>query len=142
MEIIEQHIKPLSLVERVAAAVVGPVLGLLPPRKQLQITRQNNDAARIMSTSSRITNGVITLYTLASLVGNAMGIDINPTQGDTVTNVGIIVGIDTVLREVLYAGMRAFSIHQNHPDPGMSYTEVWGEPLISILYAGFVAEKD
>lgn len=140
MEIIKQHIKQLSLVERVAAAIAGPILGLLPPRKQLQITQQNNNAARIMSTSSRITNGVITIYTVASLVGNAMGIDLNPTQGNTVTNVGIIVGIDTVIREVLYAGMRAFSIHQNHPDPGMSYTEVWGEPLISMLYAGLAKE--
>ena len=130
-----------SLAGRIASALVGPVLGMLPPRWQLKVTNGNADAARIMSTSSRLTNGLYGIYAASSLICRMVGIDIDPTEGNHVTAVGVIIGVDTIVRESLYRSAYYLSMHQNHPDPGMTYTEVWGEPILSIVDAMVSKEK-
>ncbi|HLC72324.1 MAG TPA: hypothetical protein VJH37_01960 [Candidatus Nanoarchaeia archaeon] len=135
MGIVERSKAQLSLMEKITLALAGPVLGMLPPRWQLQVTRNNNDAARIMSTSSRLANATYAIYAAGSLIGRVIGMDMDPTEGNMLTAIGVVIGVDTIVREGLYLGAYMASMHHNHPKPGMSYTEVWGEPIISITAA-------
>lgn len=120
--------KELSLVGKIASVISGPVTGLLPPRWQMKLTKRNYDAACYMSTTSRIFNGLWSLYTATSLVSKIFGVDIDPSAMNLATNIGIGVFIDTALREIKYA----FSYGLNSPE-FMNYHEPWGEPILSSI---------
>lgn len=115
----------LSKLEKIACAVSGPVVGIFPPR--LQIQRLGYDGACVASSSSRVFNAAWSVYAAASLVAKVFGVDIDPTAHNLITYFGIPVGLDTILREFLYG------FHYVLNDPFSSYTEPWGEPLISII---------
>ena len=114
----------LSLGEKVTAIISGPARGLLPSRAQVSIW--GLEAAAYMSTSSRIFGGLYTLYTATSFLGKAFGVDIDPTPGDTASWIGILVGIDTVVREIGMLGVRYFSHTATGFDP-------FGEPVWQMI---------
>lgn len=115
-----------SFLEKAGAIAVGPILGLLPPRLQMKVAGDKYQGACFMSTSSRITNALISAYTLVSLGARLFGADIDPSTKDIVTNAGIWIGADTTLREGLYAARYTFN------NPFMNKNEPFGEPLWSI----------
>lgn len=117
----------LSFLEKAGAITLGPILGLLPPRLQMKLSGEKYQAASYMSTSSRITNGIISAYTLVSLGARLFGADIDPSTNNIITNAGIGFGADTTLRELFYGA----KYNWNHPF--MSRNEPWGEPLLSTL---------
>jgi hypothetical protein len=115
----------LSALGKVGCAVSGPVVGLLPPR--LQINAFGYDGASVASTSSRVFNGVWSAYAACSLVAKAFGVDIDPTTHDVITYVGIPVIADSLVREFLLGVRNYFTSPFNDP------YEPWGEPVISII---------
>jgi len=120
--------KQLSLTGKVVSIATGPILGMLPPRKQIQLAKGSREAACYMSSTSRIFNGVWTLYTIGSLSSRAFGADIDPSAGDILTLSGIAIGLDSLVREVMYAGTAYF-----HDGGSFSFHEPWGEPILSIV---------
>ncbi len=132
-----------SLIDKVIYSAVGPVLGLLPPPLQIKLAKGDLTGARIMSTSSRIINAAYAAYTLASLTSGLFGIDIDPTPNNMGTTIGVVAGVDTLMRETLYRTKRAFSIMCGDSlESRMSHTEVWGEPLVSAMYSLLGKSKD
>jgi hypothetical protein len=117
--------RPLSALEKFGCAVAGPVVGLLPPR--LQVNGLGYQGASIASTSSRVFNGVWSAYAAASLVAKVFGIDVDPTTHDLITYVGIPVALDSGVRELLLGVRNYFTSPFDDP------TEPWGEPVISII---------
>jgi hypothetical protein len=115
----------LSGLEKIACVAVGPVVGLFPPR--LQVNDLGYHGASIASTSSRIFNGVWSAYAVVSLVAKAFGVDIDPTTHDLITYFGIPIALDSGVREFLF-GVRSYLT-----SPFNDNTEPWGEPLISFI---------
>jgi len=120
---IEEEI-PLST--KISCTILGPFFGMLPPSVQERFFGYN--AARVLSTTSRVFNVAAGVYSIASIASKAFGVDIDPTSGQTLTWTGGILGIDSLIREGAYA-VRYVSNH-----PFMSYTDPWGEPITSIIY--------
>ena len=123
---------PLSLTKKIGSIIAGPVLGLLPPNVQENIT--SYDSARIMSTTSRIVNGAYGLYSLVSLGFKIAGADIDPTNSNTLTYVGLGVAADSIVREVICAGRCYFG-------PPSRATEPFGSALISITHHRLTKKK-
>ncbi len=122
--------KDLSIFEKILCIASGPITGMLPPRVQQNIgafTKNDYQAASLMSTTSRVVNALWSGYTAMSLVGKAFGVDIDPTPLDAATYVGIPIAIDTVVREVLCA----FAYGLNGGNSFMDYFGPWGEPFLS-----------
>jgi hypothetical protein len=123
----KEKLGELSFLEKAGAVTLGPVLGLLPPRLQMKLSGDKRTAASYMSTSSRITNAVVSAYTLVSLGARLFGADIDPSTNDVVTNAGVWIGADTTLRELFYGA----KYNWNHPY--MPRNEPWGEPILSTI---------
>lgn len=134
--------KKLGVIGKGLSVVAGPVLGLLPPRIQEKLT--NYEAACWMSSSSRIFNTALSLATLVSLGTRTFGVDIDPTQGNIATNIGIGIGIDTVLREaaykvygefslMLYYGIHLAAYIGKYEQLHFTHHSPWGEPIISAI---------
>ncbi|MBC8501466.1 MAG: hypothetical protein ISS25_04145 [Nanoarchaeota archaeon] len=119
--------KELSRLEKIAWGAVGPVLGILPERVQMKITKGNQHAAFTMSASSRVVNGVWAAYSTASLISKAFGVDIDPSPGNIVTYAGIPLIPDTVAREVSFAFYYVLSHPFGH------YHKPWGEPILTVM---------
>ncbi|MFH1210908.1 MAG: hypothetical protein V1645_03245 [archaeon] len=130
--------RPLSALEKFGCAAAGPFMGMLPPR--LQVNGLGYSGASIASTSSRVFNGIWSVYAIGSLVAKAFGVDIDPTTHDLITYVGIPVALDSGIREFLL-GVRNY-FNSPFDDP----TEPWGEPMISIIdsirHPEFYEDKD
>lgn len=109
------------------AAIVGPVAGLLPPRMQMKLTRDDEKTAHYMSLSSRVFNAAWGLYGTASLVARAFGADIDPTPGNIVTWSGPVALVDSAVRETLF-GIKCYLNNPFNPR-----YEPWGEPIWSII---------
>jgi len=123
--IIPEVDKHLSVLKKVGCAVSGPVVGLLPPR--VQINSLGYQGASIASTSSRIFDDVWSVYAVVSLVVKVFGVDIDPTTHDPITYVGIPIALDSGIREFL------FGVHSYLTSPFNDNTEPWGEPIISFI---------
>ena len=126
----------LSLLEKALCVATGPVLGMLPPPIQRKITGGNEEAAALMSTTSRLFNGVAwPAYAISSLVSKYFGVDIDPSPGNFVTWGGLVAGADSILREGLLGCAYVFQ------HPYVSHLKVWGEPVTSILYFSLTKGK-
>lgn len=119
----------LSFLEKAVCVVSGPVLGMLPPRVQVNIT-DNYNAASVMSCSSRVFNAAWSVYAASSLACKIFGADIDPTPGNLATYVGIPIAFDSVVREFLH-GIRCYL-----QSPFEDFCEPWGEPIISLWDSG------
>lgn len=115
----------LSLLEKSVCVALGPVLGMLPPRKQLELTKGNYEKACLLSSSSRIFNSVWSAYAAVSLAAKVFGADIDPMPYNALTYIGIPVALNTMIREL------SFGVHFYLDSPFSSYNEPWGEPIIS-----------
>jgi len=117
----------LGVMEKGIFALMGPVYGLLPPRWQEGM--MDYEGACIASTSSRICNAVLSLATLASIGAiTAFGVNIDSTQGMIATDIGLLIGADTIIREGFY-GAKHYLEGGRH----FTYREPWGEPITSIV---------
>jgi len=119
------NMKKSSSLDKVMFSIMGPVVGMLPSRTQIR--RFGFDNASLASTSSRVFNIALSLYSFASAT-RLFG-DIDPTPENILTKVGLIIAADTVLRETLYATCYVF----NGGSPRVTYHEPFGEPVTSFL---------
>ncbi|MEK6842286.1 MAG: hypothetical protein AABX84_00575 [Nanoarchaeota archaeon] len=119
----------LSTLEKIGYSSVGIITGFLPPRLQLKITRDDEEAAYYMSLSSRITQGLFSLYAPVSLASKIFG-DIDPTDFNLLTIASGISLVDCIFRE----GLKGFKYIVENPF-NKPY-EAWGEPLISMWDVG------
>ena len=131
--------KPSSL-DKIGWAALGTVAGNLPPRAQLKITGGDKDRAAVMSGTSRIVNGVISLAAIASGVCKLAGVDIDPCPYDFTTYAGLAVAADSLVREgrVVLQGM-AYAIAGG--ERFMEYNCVWGSPTLCAIDKKLNPEK-
>lgn len=123
--------KDLSNLEKLACVLGGPFVGWLPPRLQMKVASGDERAACLLSSSSRVVNGVLSSAVGISLVARLWGVDVDPSPGEAFSWVGGGLLFDTLVREVGF-GMRYMLNGGSVYD---SYNAVGGEPLVSLLDA-------
>ncbi len=121
-----QSEKSLSNLEKRNWSILGICAGFLPPRVQLNITRNNEEAAYHMSNSSRNAQKIFSLYAPISLGLKIFGVDVDPTPFELLTVASGISLVDCALRETI-SGLRHYI-----QSPFNREYEVWGEPFLSM----------
>ncbi|MBI2042939.1 hypothetical protein HYT25_00945 [Candidatus Pacearchaeota archaeon] len=116
----------LSPLEKTGYFSIGIATGFLPPRLQLKITKGNEEAAHYMSLSSRIAQGLFSLYAPTSLGSKLFGADIDPTPFEILGIASVVSALDWVVRE----GLKRFKYVVENPF-NKPY-EAWGEPFFSV----------
>lgn len=122
----------LNKLEKTICVLTGPVTGLIPPRLQMklgQLTNNAYEAAVYMSTSSRIFNAAWTAYGLVSGVAQLVGVDLDPSPGNSATWASIPIGIDGLIREIFNGFRYAIKGGNWFTD----YNIPWGEPVLSFI---------
>lgn len=114
----------MGIVELLGSAIIGPVVGILPPSMQRYLYDGDEIQARISSTSSRIVNGCYGAYGFAQLALKPFGVDIS-TGNSILDNASYVMLADTIWRESSY-WLTYYFAH-----PNMRKSEVWGEPVIT-----------
>jgi hypothetical protein len=115
-------------IEQFDAIIAGPILGLAPAEKQIEMWHGNIAAARYMSTTSRISNAVWGAYALVSLGTRTFGYDIDLSPANLATWVGLGVAAQVAVREcVAWAAYRF-----KHPD-GSRFDPI-GDPILEVVH--------
>ncbi len=123
----------LSFLEKAFYVTTGPLLGMLPPPIQRRIASE--EAAALMSKTSRYVNALWGVYGLVSAGCKAFGVDIDPTPGSVATWGGVASAVSSVIRE----GTNLVAYEYCHPY--VEHLKVWGEPIISCAYSSLVNKK-